>query len=345
MIVDKNFLLEKNAYYLSIPSPAGYTYEAMNAVEADFKKLGYETKRTNKRALMVEIEGQMTEEKVMVTAHIDTLGGMVKSITSEGKLKYHKLGGGSYHATEGENITLFASNGQTFRGAIIPKMASTHIYGDAARNTVRDENNTLLRLDERVFNAQDVLNLGISVGDIFAFDTRYETTESGFIKSRYLDDKICVAMLLEVARYLKEKGEKPAYTTVFYISNYEEVGHGVSVLSPDITEILALDIGTVGGEQMSSEYKVSIAAKDNHGPYDYDMRKRLTDLCLSHDIPYAVDVYNRYSSDGSAAVHHGFDVRHACIGPGVDATHHYERTHFESVEATTRLIYHYLMKH
>lgn len=344
MIVNREFLLEKNAYYLSIPSPAGYTYDAMNAVEADFKALGYETKRTHKRALILEIEGEITTEKVMVTAHIDTLGGMVKSITPDGKLKYHKLGGGSYSATEGENITLFASNGHTYRGSIIPKMASTHIFGEAARNTVRDENNTFLRLDERVSKAQDVLNLGISVGDVFAFDTRYEETDSGFIKSRYLDDKVCVAMLLEVARHLKETGEKPTYSTLFYISNYEEVGHGISVMDPAVMEVLALDIGTVGGEQTSSEYKVSIAAKDNKGPYDFELRKLLTNICISNDIPYAVDVYNRYGSDGSAAVHHGFDVRHACIGPGVDATHHYERTHYESVEATTRLIYHYLMR-
>lgn len=344
MKVNREFLLEKNAYYLSIPSPAGYTYDAMNAVKNDFEALGYEVSSTHKRALIVEIEGEIKTDKVMVTAHIDTLGGMVKAITSNGRLKYHKLGGGSYHATEGENITLFASNGNQYRGSIIPKQASTHIYGDVARSVGRDEENTYIRLDEKVHCTQDVKDLGIEVGDIFAFDTRYEETETGFIKSRYLDDKACVAMLLEIARHFKESGEKPLYTTIFYISNYEEVGHGVSVVDPSVMEMLALDIGTVGGEQTSNEYSVSIAAKDNKGPYDYEFRKLLTELCKTNNIPYAVDVYNRYGSDASAAVHHGFDVRHACIGPGVDATHHYERTHYDSMEATTQLIYHYLIR-
>lgn len=344
MKINREFLLEKMSDYLNIPSPAGFTYAAMDAVKADFEALGYKTKQTHKRALIVEIPGATSSQKVMVTAHIDTLGGMVKTITSDGRLKYHKLGGGSYHATEGENLTLFASNGNRYRGSIIPRQASTHIHGDVARTVGRDENNTLVRLDERVTTAADVRALGIEVGDIFAFDTRYEETESGFIKSRYLDDKACVAMLMEVARYFKDSGEKPLYDTIFYISNYEEVGHGVSVVDENVMEMLALDIGTVGGEQMSTEFAVSIAAKDNKGPYDFEFRQLLVNLSKTHEIPYAVDVYNRYGSDASAAVHHGFDVRHACIGPGVEATHHYERTHIDSLEATTQLIYRYLVR-
>ncbi|MGX8797115.1 M42 family metallopeptidase [Fusibacter sp. JL298sf-3] len=344
MLIDKKHLMDRMAHYLSIPSPAGYTYKALDAVKADFEALGYAVTATNKGALIVEIPGKSTDEKVMIAAHIDTLGGIVKAITPDGRLRYHKLGGGSYHATEGENVTLFTTDDKVFRGSMIPKQASTHIYGEVARTVGRDEHNVFVRLDERVKNAEDVRALGIAVGDILAFDTRFEVTASDFIKSRYLDDKSCVAMLVEIARYLKAQSEEPAYTTYFYISNYEEVSHGISVVDSGVTEILALDIGTVGGDQTSDEFSVCIAAKDNKGPYDYAFRKLLTQLCKTHDIPHKVDVYNRYGSDASAAVHHGFDVRHACIGPGVDATHHYERTHYESIEATTQLIYRYMMR-
>lgn len=343
MIISQTFLLEKLSYYLTIPSPAGYTEKALAAVEKDFQVLGYSLRKTNKGALIVNLPGTDLSKKIMISAHIDTLGGIVKAIMPDGKLKYHRLGGGSYAATEGENLNIYTLDEKIYRGSIIPREASTHIYGDLARTVPRDEKNCLIRLDEKVSSSSDVLQLGIHVGDIIAFDTRFEKTNNGFVKSRYLDDKACVAMLIEIARYLKAEGIKPAFDTYFYISNYEEVGHGISAIDSDISELLALDIGPVGGEQNASEFAVSIAAKDNKGPYDYAFRKHLIALCQNHDIPYRIDVYNRYSSDATAAVHHGFDVRHACIGPGVDATHHYERTHWDSLAATTQLIFHYLM--
>lgn len=334
-------LMEK---YLNIPSPAGFTYKGIEAVQKDFEALGYTVTTTNKGAIYIEIPGVDESAKVLITAHIDTLGGIVKEITPDGRLSYHKLGGGSYQSTEGENLTLFTTTGKTFRGSIIPRQASTHIFGDVARTIQRDEHNMLVRLDERVKTREDVLNLGIRVADIIAFDTRFEMTENGFIKSRYIDDKSCVAMLVELAEHFKKSGEKPAFTTQFYISNYEEVSHGVSIIDPSVMEMLALDIGTVGGNQQSDEFSVCIAAKDKNGPYDYSFRVMLSELCEAHKIPFKVDVYNGYGSDASAAVTKGADVRHACIGPGVEGTHHYERTHYESIEATIQLIYRYMMR-
>lgn len=344
MNVNQRRVMEYMEKYLAIPSPAGFTMQGEKAVKEDFEALGYTVETTNKGALIVEVPGEDTSKKVMITAHIDTLGGMVKEITSDGRLKYHKLGGGSYHATEGENVVIITTTGDTFRGACLPRQASTHIYGEVARSINRDETNMLIRIDEKVKTREDVLALGIRVGDIIAFDTRFEKTEKGFIKSRYLDDKACVAMLMEMAHYYKENNEKPKFTTQFYISNYEEVTHGISRVDHDVFEMVALDIGTVGGNQQSDEYSVCIAAKDNKGPYDYQLRTLLSSLCASNDIAFKVDVYNRYGSDASAAVHFGADVRHACIGPGVDGTHHYERTHWESVEATIQLIYRYMQR-
>ncbi len=344
MKVNQEFLMSCMKKYLAIPSPSGYTYEAIEAVKSDFEGLGYSVKMTHKGALIVEIPGLDVSKKVMVAAHIDTLGGMVKEITGDGRLRYHRLGGGSYNATEGENCVVITTGAKIYRGSILPRQASTHIFGDVARTVQRDESNMLVRLDERVKNESDVLALGIRVGDIIAFDTRFEMTPNGFIKTRYIDDKACVAMLVEIARYLKESGEQPAYTTQFYISNYEEVTHGVSRIEEAVMEMLALDIGPVGGSQQCDEYSVCISAKDKKGPYDYQMRTLLSGLAQKYEIPYQVDVYNSYGSDASAAVHMGFDLRHACIGPGVDSTHHYERTHWDSIEATTELIYRYMIR-
>lgn len=344
MKVNQDFLMSRMQQYLGIPSPSGYTYDAIKAVKSDFETLGYDVQMTHKGALIVEIPGLDTSKKVMVAAHIDTLGGMVKEITGDGRLRYHRLGGGSYNATEGENCIVITTDSKVIRGSLLPRQASTHIYGDVARTIQRDEQNMLVRLDERVASEADVLALGIRVGDIIAFDTRFEMTPNGFIKTRYIDDKACVAMLVEIARHLKESGEKPAFTTQFYISNYEEVTHGVSRIEDTVMEMLALDIGPVGGVQTCDEYSVCIAAKDKKGPYDYQMRTMLSGLAQKYDIPYQVDVYNSYGSDASAAVHMGFDLRHACIGPGVDGTHHYERTHWDSMEATTRLIHRYIIR-
>lgn len=342
MELHKEQFLDDLKRYLEIPSPAGYTDQCMDALKKDFKETGFQIIETNKGAFILCIPGEDESQIRMITAHVDTLGGIVKAITPSGRLRYHKLGGGSYQATEGENCTVFTLDGKAYRGSAVPDHASTHIYGDLARTVQRNEENVSIRLDEKVFSAQDVHAIGIEVGDIIAFDTRFEFTEKEFIKTRYIDNKACVIVLLHLARYFAAAAEKPKHPVHFYFTNYEEVSHGVSHVDPKVSEIVALDIGTVGGNQQSDEYSVCIAAKDNKGPYDYSLRKRLTLLCREHEIPYKVDVYNRYGSDASAAVHQGRDVRHACIGPGVDATHHYERTHWESMMATSNLVYRYL---
>jgi putative aminopeptidase FrvX len=270
---------------------------------------------------------------------MDTLGQMVKSITDDGRLTIHKLGGGGWTAIEGENCTIHTRAGKTYRGSIIPKDASVHIHGLKAYEK-REQEDMRVRIDEKVSSKDEVKELGISVGDIVTMDTRTEFTENGFIKTRYIDNKSAVAIAMILAKRFKE--EKPKQTVYFIFSNYEEVGHGVTTLPQDIEELIAIDIGTVGYEQTSTEYAVSICAKDNKSPYDYDFVTRLVNTCEEHDVPYNVDVFNHYGSDATQVIMTGGDVRFACVGPGVEATHHYERTHMEAIEATTDLLYYYL---
>lgn len=330
--------------YLNIASPAGYTKNAINELEKDFKVMGVETKKTKKGALIATLEGNNDDEHRIISAHIDTLGAMVKEILPNGRLRYHRIGGGSFGAIEGENCNIITRKEKLIRGSVVPNIASTHIYGQEGANALRSEKNMEIRIDERVSCKEDVKNLGINVGDFIALDTRLEITESGFIKSRYIDNKLAVAIVLEICRYFIGNGLKPEYTTEFYISNYEEVGHGVSLISDKVFEILAIDVGIVGQGQESNEYSVSICAKDKKTPYDFEFRNRLVDICEEEKIDYKVDVFNFYSSDGTQAMHQGKDVNFATLGPAVDSSHHYERTHMDSLVNTIELLIKYLLK-
>lgn len=335
--------------YMNMPSPGGYTEKAILSCKQDFEALGLDTYLTKKGGLIATLSGQDTSKQVVISSHMDTLGGMVKEILPNGHLRFHKIGGGLYHALEGENCTVLTSTCKTIRGSIMPLKSSTHLYGQDGASEPRNEFSVAIRLDEKVSSSSDVSQLGIQVGDFVYMEPRLEMTDNGFIKSRYIDDKACVAIVLELCTRWVKEGIKPNYTTLFYISNFEEMGHGISNIfsgnSPftKVYEFVALDIGIVGHTQTSSEYKVSIAAKDAKTVYDYTLRQKLVNCCEKDNIPHAVDVYNRYSSDASQAVGFGCDFKFACIGPGVDASHHYERTHMESILATSRLIESYLL--
>jgi putative aminopeptidase FrvX len=344
MKIDMKYVIDTMVKYLNIPSPAGYTTEVLTEIKKEFESMGIETKFTNKGALIATVKGENDEEQKTISAHVDTLGAMVKGIMPNGRLKIVKLGGGTWTGMEGENVFIVNRHGKKFRGSIIPIQASSHIYGDVARETLRTDENMQVRIDERVSSKEDVLELGINVGDFIYLDTRTEITENGFIKSRYLDNKSAVAMVFAICKYLKDNNIMPKYTTNFFMSNYEEVGHGISSIPEKTTEFIAIDIGTVGEGQESDEYSVSIAAKDRKGPYNFELRNKLVEIAEKNNIAYKVDVYNRYGSDASAAVHQGFDVNFACIGPGVDATHHYERTHMESIENNIKLLIKYVTK-
>lgn len=338
---DMLYFLKK---YMAIHSPGGYTKEAIAVCEKEFEDMGIKSYYTKKGALIAVLPGEDDTKQRIISAHMDTLGGMVKEILPNGKLRFHKVGGGVYSATEAENCTVITQEGRPIRGSIMPLKASTHLYGADVVASVKDEYSMVIRLDERVSNPQEVGDLGIQVGDFVCMETRLEILENGFIKSRYLDNKACVAVVLELCKRWQVEGIKPRYTTLFYISNYEEMGHGVSnVFGEEVIEFVALDIGIVGEGQTSSEYKVSIAAKDAKTVYDYDLRQKLVGLCKEKQIAYAVDVYNRYSSDATQAIHFGADFQFACIGPGVDASHHYERTHMEALMHTAALIEQYLL--
>lgn len=344
MKFDLENTISKMKKYLDIPSPAGYTDFAIAECKKDFESLGLSCKLTKKGGIIATLEGEDDEHQITISAHMDTLGAMVKEITPDGKLKYHKIGGGCFAAIEGENCHVITRRNGEIRGTVTFKYASTHTYGQAKAASERTADNMLIRLDEKVFTKQDVLDLGICVGDFVYMDTRFEYTESGFIKTRYVDNKSAVAMVLELARYFTENNIKPVHTTNFFISTYEEVGHGISKALPEKTcELVSIDVAPVGEGQTSNEYSVCITAKDKLTVYDSYLRFKLEDIAEKFELTYNVDVFNSYGSDASQAALWGEDVRFANIGPGVDTSHHYERTHIEAVENTMKLLANYML--
>lgn len=343
MDINLQYTLGMMMKYLAIPSPGGYTTAAIMEAKKDFEELGLETTLTNKKALIATLRGENDEEHRMISAHIDTLGAMVKEIDSDGRLKYHRIGGGCWNAVEGENCTVLTADGKKIRGSILPRQASSHVYFMEAYDTRRDEKSMVVRLDERVSSKQDVLDLGIRVGDFIYMDTRTELTESGFLKTRYIDNKSAVAATFAIAKYFKDNNIVPPYTTHLFISNYEECGHGVAGIPEKTKEMIAVDIGTVGEGQTSSEFAVSIAAKDRVTPYNFEFRRRLEMIAKEHDVDYEVDVYHRYASDATQVVTSSIDIDFACLGPGVDATHHYERCHISAIENTVKLLVGYVL--
>lgn len=322
---------------LVLKSPTGNTKKGIEYVNDKFKEIGLDTRYTNKGALIATMTGSVSES-IVVASHIDTLGCMVKEITSNGMLTLTQLGGYAWATVEGEYVEVETISGKYITGTILTTLASSHVHGAETNNTLRSEKTLVVRLDEEVFTKEDVVKLGINVGDFVHLDPKTTVTKSGYIKSRHLDDKACVIASLEMARYFKDNNIIPSKTIHFFISNYEEVGHGASAAIPeDATEMLALDMAAMGAGQTSDEYSVTICVKDSSGPYDLDIKNKLVHLAKENDIPFALDIYPFYGSDGSAALRAGNDIRVGLIGPGVDASHSYERTHIKAIEATIEL--------
>jgi putative aminopeptidase FrvX len=321
----------------------GFTETAIQFTEKTLSTFSNLTlTQTRKGALVAKVPGMGDDFPRGLTAHIDTLGAMVKEIKTNGRLRLTKLGGFPWNTVEGEGCTVFSNSGNRFRGSVLLTKASTHVFGDKVRETKREDDTMEVRLDERTTSEEETTGLGIRVGDFISFDPRVEI-RNGFIRSRHLDDKAGVACLIAALKAMSDYGLKPAQTTTILISNFEEVGHGAAAGFPaEMTELVAVDMAAVGNGQASNEFNTTICVKDSGGPYHHGLSQNLRQLADRHGIPYKIDVYPYYGSDGTAFWRAGGDVAVALIGPGVDASHNYERTHIDALEATTKLILAYL---
>lgn len=322
---------------VEIDSPSGYTDNAINHLKNKFLKMGYSVFKTNKGALIVAPRENV---EFMVSVHVDTLGGMVRSVKSDGSLKIAQIGGYPNSSFEGEYVRVLARNGKTFTGTYLISNPSTHVNREVSK-TERSTENMFIRLDEEVKSGQQTKDLGIEAGDYVFFDARFQLTESGFVKSRFLDDKACVSILMDILANDAETVSK--HNVGFFFSNFEEVGHGAAHGIPSsVKELLVADMGVVGEGVEGDEFSVSICPKDSTGPYDYSLTGELIDTAKRIGIPHKIDLFPYYGSDGSAALSAGHDLRVALIGPGVSASHGVERTHVKGLNATKNLILEYI---
>ena len=322
----------------SIYSPTGMTKNALREIEKIAKKAKIDAYYTNKGALIV---GSHKNPVLVISGHVDTLGLMVTEIKENGNLRFTNLGGPVLASFEGEYVKIYTESGKIYSGSLILDNPSSHV-NRKAQTEERKLSTMHIRLDAEVHNAKDTEKLGIAVGDFIAFDSGFEFTDTGFIKSHFLDDKAGCAAMVEAFLTLGSKKMKEL-SIAFFFSNYEEVGHGAAAGIPkSAKELLVADMGVVGKGVAGDEYSVSICAKDSSGPYDHEMRSILTQISKKNKIPYKVDVFPFYGSDGTAALHAGMDIRVGLIGPGVSASHGNERTHIKGLNATKDLILAYI---
>ena len=342
--IDIEYISSSLIDLLNIPSPTGFTEKAIDFVAQSLTDFPFiSSALTRKGALVATWDVPDTDSPRALTAHVDTLGAMVKEIKSNGRLKLTKIGGFAWNTVEGEGCSIFPSEGEPFRGSCLLTKASSHVHGAKVSELKRDDDNMEVRLDERTINDDQSRDLGIQVGDFVAFDPRVEVT-NGFIRSRHLDDKACVACMLAAIKALKDAGLKPSQSTIFHFSNYEEVGHGASSGFPsNLDELVTVDMAAIGEGQSSDEFHATLCVKDSGGPYHHGLSQKLRQLAEKNQIEYKVDIYPYYGSDGEAYWRAGGDVAVALIGPGVDASHNYERTHQEALIATTQWLVAYLL--
>ena len=337
-----DFIVEETCKILAIDSPSGYTDNCVDFVMTEFRALGYEPVKTTKGGIIVDLGGKNTDDGVLLETHLDTLGAMVSEIKGNGRLKVTNIGGMNANNAEAENVRVVTKFNGTYEGTLQLIDASVHVNGQY-NATARAWDKMEVVLDEIVSSKDDVMKLGIRVGDFVCFDPRTRVTEKGYIKSRFLDDKLSVGILLGYAKYLKDEGITPERRVYGHVTVYEEVGHGGSASVPaGVTEAISIDMGCVGNGLGCTERTVSICAKDSGGPYTYSVVRGLIAAAEKTGAEYAVDVYPFYGSDVEATLRAGYDIKHGLIGAGVYASHGYERSHRDGVENTLKLLCGYL---
>ena len=342
--INQDYFVDFVVKLLNIASPTGFAEPAIAFVEKELSQFSQlQLTRTRKGALVAKWEVESDLPPVALTAHVDTLGAVVKEIKSNGRLRLSRIGGIQWNTVETEGVWVFTSKGEKIRGSVLIDTASGHVHGAAGTETKRNEEHMEVRLDVRTTSDKETRALGINIGDCVAFDPRVEVT-NGFIRSSFLDDKACVANVVAAIKSLAEAGLRPTRSVYFHISNYEEVGHGAAAgIPPEVVELVTVDMAVVGEGQESDEFNATLCIKDGNGPYHFGLNNKMRALAEKYNIPYKTDVYVFYGSDGEAFWHAGGDVALALIGPGIDASHNYERAHMDGLTATTNWIMAYLL--
>jgi len=336
-----DYAIEQIIQLCKTPSPSGFTKKATQYLEQELSKLGFKAEYSRKGSILATLGGE--GNPLVLAAHVDTLGAMVRSIKPNGRIRFTKIGGYPENNIENENVIIHTRDGKEYTGTVYINGPAAHVYRDSG-SSKRDDEHMEVVLDEIVKSKEDTLKLGIYPGDFITLDPRTIYTPSGFLKTRHLDDKASAGILLALAKAVSEDKLKLERKVSILFTTYEEVGHGAASGFPaDTAEMISVDMGAVGDDLGTDEYTVSICAKDSGGPYDWDVTDTLIRLAKEHKLQYAVDIYPFYGSDVEGALRAGHDIKHGLIGPGVFASHGYERTHRQGIENTLKLLWEYLL--
>ena len=328
-----DYITDRLTELTAIPSPTSYTRHATDYLVRTLTDMGLAPEVSNKGNVLVELGGQ--GNPLVLASHVDTLGAMVRAIKDNGRLRPTTLGGHQWRTADGENCTVHTRDGRVYTGVVLNTEPSSHV---ADKDVDPVEKNMEILLDENVSTKDEVEALGVQTGDIIAMDPRTTITKSGYIKSRFLDDKLSAAILLGLARAVTAGEVRLTRKVSLLFTVYEEVGHGGSVVPSDTRDMISVDMGCVGSDLGCTERMVSICAKDSGGPYNYDVVSDLAAIAKVNGLDYAIDVYPHYGSDVEATLTAGYDIRHGLIGPGVYASHNYERSHMDGVRNTYELL-------
>jgi peptidase M42 family hydrolase len=335
--IDIDYLRGQLEGLLAVPSPTGYTDNAVRHLCHELDKLGIGYDLTRRGAIRAHLHGRSSAGARAVVGHLDTLGAQVKALKPNGRLELVPIGSWSARFAEGARAMVYSEQG-AYRGTILPLRASGHTFGDEVDTLPIGWEYVELRVDAYATGADDLARLGIDVGDIVAIDPQPEFLDNGFIVSRHLDNKAGCAILMAALKALRD-AEMPPVDVYWLFTIAEEVGHGAaSILLPDIASMVAVDNGTSAPGQNSSEFGVTIAMADMTGPFDYHLTRRLVELCEAHDIRWRKDVFRHYRSDSASAIEAGADVRTALATFGVDASHGYERIHMHALRSVAELL-------
>ena len=340
--MDRAYFFERLKNLLAIDSPTGWTREIADYLIGELKGLGLPAHRNNKGSVLSALTCQApAQEPLMLAVHLDTLGLMVEGVEENGRLRVAPIGALRAESCEGENLRVYTRDGRVWGGVLLPKNASLHVNLEIDRQKPEFPNMEVL-LDEDPRRAEEVRALGVENGDFIALEPRTVITGSGTIKSRFLDDKLCVAILLAYLKEVRDRGAALKRKIYLHFSVQEEVGYGASSPLPqDLAEFLSLDLGCVGDGLRGSERKVSICAKDLLGPYDSEVIAGLEAAAMAAGADFAVDLYPYYTSDSDAVLISGLDAKHGLMGPGVYASHAYERAHIDGAENAFKLLWEY----
>ena len=341
--IDKQYLIHVFEKIINVPSPVGYYVELNPVLEEMVQELGLSVTRDHRSTTYISVPGKNPQKTIMVGAHADTLGMMIYKIEKNGKLRVRQLGGCNFNNLEGETVYVHTRDGRKYSGLFACQSHSVHTFEDA-RTLERNESTMVILLDEIISTKEEVQALGISNGDFVSIDPRMQLTENGYLKSRFIDDKGAIACVFSVLKYFKENNLQPTHNVIFAIPYNEEIGFGGTYIPEGVSEYLAIDIGLVGPDLEGNEHSVSICAKDNAAPYDYDLTNRLVECAKNTSTPYALDIFYRYGTDGNAAMRAGNNLRAAAFGMAVYCSHGMERTHLDGLTGTVNILLEYLLE-